>query len=156
MTTDSKGRFIPGFLGKTVVAGAAVLLTFLFLYSYFGRNSSVSLIAGIAIVLLLVTELFWGSRWVRWVVGVLFLGWAIQGFIWFSQYSLFGHTIHLLEALFGVSLLVSRQAREYMETRRAITKERFGRLRYLPPVICGAAMVLVVFLDVLKVTGNLG
>lgn len=135
-------------VGRTVVLVSALFVIALGILASPGEWITSSAIAYLCVCGFLGTELIWGSKWARWVIGVLLLLWLAQDLIAGPRYNFIGHLIHVLEGLLGGMLLFNGQVGRYLSIRRSDTARRWKRLRK-----CTRAVLALVAISVLVADG---
>jgi len=138
-------------VGRFVIWGAVLILL---AKGLLAAIQSPDFVTGFGLVVFSIfwcSELIWGSKWARWIVGGGSLLWSANllpfDSLRFDTLLMAAVNILLMLAIFfGVALLLHRQVGPYMESRRADTAARFGLLRI------GVTMAAMVFIDVWKVT----
>jgi hypothetical protein len=142
--------------GKLLVLAAVLLLGVLTYVYCLAVPFWAYRLSGLMMVALLCSELFWGNKWVLWLVGLVFVALAWQGlFHWAAAGRSWIPYLSFLQGVLGVFLLLSPQARQYMAYRRGNSRARMPwRLRWLPPILLVLVMTGVLFWDLYKVANG--
>ena len=146
-------------IGRVAVVSSAVLVVAQGVLRWMFFNSYSLQLPSLLLGFFFCTELMWGTKWARWVVGIY------MWLIFFSHSPTFGGSyptrtiemelriFYLVFVVAGTALMFHRQVPPYLSNRREITTSRYKSLKYASRVLIVAGVLLVVALDMKNILG---